>query len=1224
MAARLPGGNFCVKVPIMAKPVRNISLRSAKRSAKITDAPPRAEPACASLPIITRRLGIEFVEQRDGAASRFLSEESFSLILLFIQSQPGLKVIDLGIRHDPARHPAFRDMVMQIEQCWAAPDRHVVLWIDGAEDLDPSRSELQSPAPSDRQSDGSAPARLVAALPGAPANSAERVTKGQESASLAKGASLAALGRGVPLTARPDDSRFLSGDVRGGCPMVEQDALWIDVRGRIFACQRHLAMDEPLSTGLDFREATAVLHGLRARLRLDDRENAFQACRKCRFSVGGLLPDPQDLAEYWVSLDDTAPFPPDDLQERCHLFAEVARVEHRAVRLDIGCGPSARPGFIGVDRFKLPGVKLVCDLESGLPFADDSVDYIVASHSLEHIHRVQFVAQEMYRVCRDRALITIVGPYQHSRLNVANPYHVSAFNEHTPRFFTVAPDTIIPSEDYQFPLVSPWGLAHTDHSSWAADLRLINVEFFYFPEYRRLDAKTKRELRKACADVCDEVLFHILVVKSSIDRQEIEHRAASTRYQEPPLVAARRSLEAQAGPENAITRAVRAGLEHDRVCSDVQAIAGAARHASEIARTASEEARAIEGRVGGALEAAESAVESSRRLAGSLEMLRSDHAAEANRLGSLLSDHTAEIERLAAISVAEASDRLILERGADDLRREQDGFAARLQSAEHSLAGHSVFGERVSALEQEGAKTARLYADLATEQMADLRERTENVRAGIVELAARVEVRTAKAREDAESSLAVALARVAALEQRLAPRADSLPVAAEGGRDRIDEAVARVTAVNAALTRRLVALERKAEEPLLVPASPIVHPQPTEAIDRYAEEVRALRSSFEQAQATWGVRDGQVSESVREVSGAVSQAIREVSHVAVGLTRLVEDRVYDQERRRTGPPDRRTRVPTSLASLTDSVRTSIRAAPHVWSGDTRDLVPGSLWSSGDQVSFTIRSRGAFTGLDIPVHILAPPPAPESAFKVEVLSHKKRHVLAAAEGQIGRQGQHFLEVRFPDSMPLQERAAVVRLTALPGVDRIGVRTLESPARWWRRRKVLVRLEREPTDEEYLVDSGLFSTEWYGATYPDVLAAGVPLLQHFIDHGAREGRRPHPAFLTDWYLSEHPDVAASGLNPLTHYLRYGATEGRDPNPFFSSSWYLSTNPDVAAANLNPLVHYLQYGWQEGREPSAAFRTTWHQATYPDPGSSGLDPLSHFLLEHSAFKSTRIQHV
>jgi Galactosyltransferase len=74
-----------------------------------------------------------------------------------------------------------------------------------------------------------------------------------------------------------------------------------------------------------------------------------------------------------------------------------------------------------------------------------------------------------------------------------------------------------------------------------------------------------------------------------------------------------------------------------------------------------------------------------------------------------------------------------------------------------------------------------------------------------------------------------------------------------------------------------------------------------------------------------------------------------------------------------------------------------------------------------------------------------------------------------------------------------------------------------------------------------------------------------------------------FDAGWYLARYPDVAAAGLDPLTHFLRFGIAEGRDPGPLFDAKWYLANNPDVAAAGTIALVHYFQSGAAEGREPN-----------------------------------------
>jgi hypothetical protein len=75
---------------------------------------------------------------------------------------------------------------------------------------------------------------------------------------------------------------------------------------------------------------------------------------------------------------------------------------------------------------------------------------------------------------------------------------------------------------------------------------------------------------------------------------------------------------------------------------------------------------------------------------------------------------------------------------------------------------------------------------------------------------------------------------------------------------------------------------------------------------------------------------------------------------------------------------------------------------------------------------------------------------------------------------------------------------------------------------------------------------------------------------------------PEFDAAYYRALNPDVAAAGLDPLDHFLQAGWGEGRDPNPQFSVRDYLEANPDVASAGLNPFVHYLVAGRAEGRAP------------------------------------------
>ena len=177
---------------------------------------------------------------------------------------------------------------------------------------------------------------------------------------------------------------------------------------------------------------------------------------------------------------------------------------------------------------------------------------------------------------------------------------------------------------------------------------------------------------------------------------------------------------------------------------------------------------------------------------------------------------------------------------------------------------------------------------------------------------------------------------------------------------------------------------------------------------------------------------------------------------------------------------------------------------------------------------------------------------------------------------------------------------------------------------------------------------------------------PLL-HYERYGAREGRAPSLLFSNQAYLAAYPDIRAAGVDPLTHFLQSGRAAGRmsfltggtaaadpfidttfydrqlgatliptglagqqqaawsyntsgwqkglNPDAWFDTNYYLAHNPDVAAAHVNPLLHYEQYGWREHRNPSAAFSTDRYLAAYADIRAANVNPLLHFLTHGQA---------
>ena len=99
------------------------------------------------------------------------------------------------------------------------------------------------------------------------------------------------------------------------------------------------------------------------------------------------------------------------------------------LRLNLGCGMNRLDGYINVDLHGEPEVRH--DLEVfPWPWPDDSVSEILLKHVLEHLGRDPKVylgiMKEMYRVCRDGAMIRINVPHHRHEYFFNDPTHVRA------------------------------------------------------------------------------------------------------------------------------------------------------------------------------------------------------------------------------------------------------------------------------------------------------------------------------------------------------------------------------------------------------------------------------------------------------------------------------------------------------------------------------------------------------------------------------------------------------------------------------------------------------------------------------------------------------------------------------------------------------------------------------------------------------------------------------
>ena len=114
---------------------------------------------------------------------------------------------------------------------------------------------------------------------------------------------------------------------------------------------------------------------------------------------------------------------------------------------------------------------------------------------------------------------------------------------------------------------------------------------------------------------------------------------------------------------------------------------------------------------------------------------------------------------------------------------------------------------------------------------------------------------------------------------------------------------------------------------------------------------------------------------------------------------------------------------------------------------------------------------------------------------------------------------------------------------------------------------------------LLACGLFDAEFYRSAYPDMRAAPVDPLTHYLTEGEAEGRSPNPVFLPAYYRRHAMALAPAGQNALAHYAEEGERLGYRPHPAFDPRAYLAANPALAAFVDRPLLHFLKIGREAG---------------------------------------------
>ena len=123
------------------------------------------------------------------------------------------------------------------------------------------------------------------------------------------------------------------------------------------------------------------------------------------------------------------------------------------MKLNIGCGNKKLEGYINIDGNPKAKPDKVHNIIEGLPFKDNAIDEIRASHVLEHLEGEGFfkLMEEAHRVLKVGGVFKIRVPHYRSENAYCNPFHVRVFNETTFFVFAETPEGYRNNLDKELP-----------------------------------------------------------------------------------------------------------------------------------------------------------------------------------------------------------------------------------------------------------------------------------------------------------------------------------------------------------------------------------------------------------------------------------------------------------------------------------------------------------------------------------------------------------------------------------------------------------------------------------------------------------------------------------------------------------------------------------------------------------------------------------------------------
>jgi len=115
----------------------------------------------------------------------------------------------------------------------------------------------------------------------------------------------------------------------------------------------------------------------------------------------------------------------------------------KKIKLNLGCKTDIRHGWINID-IKNYGQNMIYDLDRvPYPFKDNSVDVVLMQDIIEHLKNPELVLREVYRICKDGAVVIIRTPHPKSPNMKKDKSHISPISPDFLKNFNLFPSDVL-------------------------------------------------------------------------------------------------------------------------------------------------------------------------------------------------------------------------------------------------------------------------------------------------------------------------------------------------------------------------------------------------------------------------------------------------------------------------------------------------------------------------------------------------------------------------------------------------------------------------------------------------------------------------------------------------------------------------------------------------------------------------------------------------------------